>query len=354
MKILAAGINVRHIACSAARAGHCVIAADCYCDLDLSCCSSQTVLLSEESILAGVNYCINRFSPDAVVLGPGLEEAKISGIRLLNNPPDLTARVSDKLWLARWLEKKGYPGIPTYRCEKDVAFPAVVKPRRGAGGVGCRLVLEEEDLRLEEGMIAQDLMAGRPASVSVIGTGGEASAISENEQLIGLSWTGAEGFRYCGNITPLEPGCPSISRMAEDLVADLGLVGSNGVDFLLTDQGPVVVEVNPRFQGSLDPVELSTGLNVFEAHLQAFTGILPKRPVPRTVAGRAIIYAASDQFIAEDLSGEGRTDIPQPGSWIQKGGPILSELATGRDRNQVFNELKDRASRLCEKLRSWR
>jgi predicted ATP-grasp superfamily ATP-dependent carboligase len=350
MKILAAGINIRHIACSAARAGHSVIAADCYCDLDLKSCSLETVLLGKESTLADLDSCIGQFSPEAVVLGPGLEEARVEGVNVLNNPQEIASRVSDKLWLSRWLENRGYPTIPTRDSARGVTYPAVVKPRKGAGGSGCRLVLVEKDLCLEEGMIVQDMIVGRPASVSVIGTGGKATAISVNEQLIGEGWTGAEGFRYCGNITPLEPDCPGLAQIAEELVADLGLWGSNGVDFLVTEVGPVVLEVNPRFQGSLDAVELSTGLNVFNAHLQAFDGLLPKRPRPLTVAGRAIIYAVRDLIVTEDLINEDRTDIPRPGSRIGKGDPILSVLATGESRNDVINKLKEKTSGLCDRL----
>lgn len=350
MKILAAGINIRHIACSAARAGHSVIAADCFCDLDLQDCSLETVLLERTCGPGDLNSLIKRFSPDAVVLGSGLEEAQVEGCRVLNNPPDATFRVSDKLWLSRWLEKRGYPAIATRDRAQGITYPAVVKPRKGAGGSGCRLVLREEDLCLEDGMIVQDFVEGRPASVSVIGAGGRARAVSVNEQLIGEAWTGAEGFRYCGNITPLEPACPGMAEMAEEIVADLGLWGSNGVDFLLTDGGPVVVEVNPRFQGSLDAIELSTGQNVFEAHRLAFEGLLPERPQPLTVAGRAIIYAVRDLVIGEDLRSGDRTDIPRPGSRIERGDPVLSVLAAGKSRGEVIAGLKGKTAGICEIL----
>jgi hypothetical protein len=235
---------------------------------------------------------VELFRPDAVVLGPGLEEASVRGTRVLNNPPEKAALVSDKLWLSHWLERKGFPFIRTQSTLDGLQFPAVIKPRKGAGGVGCRLVHGATEIEFDENLIAQEMIEGLPASVSVIGNGLEARALAVNEQLIGASWTGAEGFRYCGNITPLEAPDLGISEMAEDIVAELKLVGSNGVDFLLTDSGPVVVEVNPRFQGSLDSVELATGQNIFQAHLQSFSKVLPERmKMPCLSAGRAIIYA---------------------------------------------------------------
>lgn len=389
MKILVAGFAIRHIACSAARAGYIVIAADAFCDLDLRNCASEAFLLGQERAVQSIQALVEKASPDAVVLGPGLEEAEVQGVSVLNNPPERAALVSDKLWLARWLEERGYPFIKTQPfadadriSASGIDFPAVIKPRKGAGGVGCRLVGSRAELSrisfgLEEELIIQEWVEGRPASVSVISDGHEARAVATNEQIIGASWAGAEDFRYSGNITPLEPDYPGIADMAEEVVAELRLVGSNGVDFLLTDKGPVVVEVNPRFQGSLDTVELSTGLNIFKAHMDAFEGNLPKRPmpVPRRVAGRIIFYAPKDLRIwpeplmegysyglADSLAFDsaygstcgstyGLTDIPRPGSTIKKGDPVASILATGKSRADVLRLLRDGTAKLRVTLR---
>ncbi len=362
MKLLIIGFSVRHIACSAARAGHCVVAADAFCDLDLDRCASETFLLNQDEALQSLQALVEKVSPDAVVLGPGLEEARVRGVEVLNNPPERAAQVSDKLWLARWLEGRGFPFIKTQASAEGIDFPAVIKPRKGAGGVGCRLVSSRADLGLEEGLIIQEWIEGRPGSVSVIGNGREARAVATNEQIIGAAFAGAKDFRYSGNITPLEPDCPELAEMAEEIISELRLVGSNGVDFLLTENGPVVVEVNPRFQGSLDTVELSTGLNIFKAHLEAFRGILPELPlpasrVPRKTAGRVIFYAQEDlrigpKLFLEGLAG-GLTDIPRPGSLIKEGDPVASILATGANRTDVLNLLVDRAAELRRALGPW-
>ena len=293
MRILAIGINIRHIAGSASRAGHEVFAVDCYGDRDLRVWAKETAVMAHralaEDMAESISFYVEKFRPDAVVLGPGLEEASVRGVPVLNNPPEKTALVSDKLWLAGWLERNGFPFIKTRPAAAldDLRFPFLVKPRKGAGGVGCRIVETPSDLQTpeaaaqgEEEMIAQELISGRAASVSVIGSGREARAIAVNEQLIGIPWAGAKGFRYSGNITPLAPPHCAIGPMAEEIIARLGLLGSNGIDFLLTKKGPVVVEVNCRFQGSLDTVEAATGQNVFQAHLQSFAGRLPRPPGP--------------------------------------------------------------------------
>ncbi|NYT01405.1 MAG: ATP-grasp domain-containing protein [Methanosarcinales archaeon] len=424
MKFLVVGQSVRNIACSAVRAGHTVLAADCYCDLDLISSVHQAVLLgdprfrSQSALKGDVLELVEVHCPDAVVLGPGLEDLTLEGVTVLNNRPLQFSRVSDKLWLARWLERRGFPVVPTRPFGSHLPLPFVVKPRRGAGGQGCRLVSGQagegdeettghkkradgkegrkkrvdgerdggvwedderqdrgrdgartEDGRAEQGeplegqslyggqLIVQPFLEGTPASASVLGDGEEAVTLAVNEQLIGLSWAGGSGFRYCGNITPLDPGLgrgavEDMARMAEEIVSGLGLVGSNGVDFLATDEGPVVVEVNARFQGSLDTVELAFGVNLFQAHLEAFAGRLPQSSSGeascRTVAGRAVIYAHQDLTVDRDLRCivEGATDIPAPGSRIMQGEPLTSLQATGRDRAAVLEELKNQAARL--------
>lgn len=358
MRILAIGQSVRNIARSATDAGHEVIAADFYCDLDLPECARQAVPLPMPPEAGLLDRYICRFGPDAVVLGPGLETAAVSGARVLNNPRELILKVSDKLWLAGWLESKGYPHIPTRSVDDAQNFPSVVKPRVGAGGAGCMKVCDQPglDAAVQEAsaagdVLVQDWVEGVPASVSVIGNGREARAIAVNEQLIGESWTGAKGLRYSGNITPLEASRgikEEMARLAEDVARDLGLMGSNGIDFILAESGPVVVEVNPRFQGSLEAVELAYDINIFQAHLESFQGMLPDMPASHRTAGRAIVYADRDTIIEEDLRFrvDGLRDVPRIGAKIKRDEPMASIIAAGPSRKNVFSMLKDGASRL--------
>ena len=356
MKILVAGINIRHIAASASRAGHEVIAADCYCDRDLSLWAKETIRLPRQRPEKCLVRLVQEHRPDAVVLGPGLEQARIKGAPVLNNLPEKTSQVSDKLWLASWLEREGYPFIRTQASPEGLPYPFLVKPRWGAGGVGCCAVRSTDDLKWQDGLIAQELISGQPASVSVIGNGSGARAIAVNEQLIGLSWAGARGYRYSGNITPLvapQRQLADMAAMAESIIAGLGLVGSNGVDFLLGEMGPVPVEVNSRFQGSLDSVEMAYAVNVFQAHLQSFSGLLPDPPGPSLcTAGRIILYAPSPLGIDADLLSRWTADVPVMGSRIEPDDPVLSITSQGAGREAVLSCLKGRAAKLGRLLKT--
>jgi predicted ATP-grasp superfamily ATP-dependent carboligase len=370
-RALVVGQSVRHIACSAARAGFVVFAADCYRDLDLAESVSQSFLLECDLSISGdlarsaedlIRRVLDRYSIDALVLGPGVEEMRVEGVRVLNNPSEKISEVSDKLWLARWLEREGFDSVPTRPLGEGRdcrEFPLMVKPRKGAGGAENRLVTSDGDLAgLKGDLIVQEMVAGTPASVSVIADGKEAVAISVNEQLIGTSWLGGSGFRYCGNISPLDlaPDDPALAEMtevAEEIAVGLSLLGSNGIDFILTEAGPVVLEVNPRFQGSLDAVEISTGMNLFRAHLHSFDGRLPRRPKARGFGGRAILFAKDDLKIEADLRGATKwvADVPRPGSFAKRGEPIISIKSFGKERGEAVDLLRRRSSSIYGALR---
>jgi predicted ATP-grasp superfamily ATP-dependent carboligase len=79
--------------------------------------------------------------------------------------------------------------------------------------------------------------------------------------MIGVPWLTRMQFAYCGNITPYEGKyTEEMCNISEKLVTELGLMGSIGIDIIVTEDGPEIIEINPRFQGSLDTVELATEL----------------------------------------------------------------------------------------------
>lgn len=354
MRILVIGQSVRNIAISAFRAGHSVVAADCYCDLDLvEAVKAHRLRIEDLSDAGRINAIVESIDPDAVVLGPGVETARVNGYSVMNNSPDRILRVSDKLWLSRWLEESGYPHATTWEKDPPDDRRMILKPRTGAGGCGCRIF---EGGAVPAGYIVQEFVEGIPASASVISDGSDARSIAVNEQLSGRPWLNADGFRYCGNITPLDADevvRQRIARIAEEVVAGLGLVGSNGVDFILTENGPVVIEVNPRFQGSLDSVELSTGISVFQAHLNAFDGRLPGECREMRFAGRAVLYSRERIRIDSDLRRmvPGIMDVPAPGSVIDPGQPVLSIISAGPGRGDVVDSLRAKRSALGQILR---
>jgi len=365
-KILVIGYNTRHIVCSAHRSGYKVHSLDHFGDTDLLRCAEKA--LTFNSLEEDLKEYIEKFEDIAgIVLGPGLENLDpglFEDIRVFNNSHEVISRVSDKMWLANKLGSLGIPHPLTLPLgtSEYLKFPLVLKPIRGSGGMQNRLIRDEgELLKLREldkkDFILQEYVSGIPASTSVISTRDKARAIAVNEQLIGLPWLTQLPFAYCGNITPLETvWVREMRRMAEFLAEKLNLVGSNGVDFILTEDGPVVLEVNPRFQGSIDTVELSSGMRIFDAHIRAFQGELPEAKEPRCYAGKAILFSPNPLTISKGayeaflgyLEKEGVADVPSQGRLIQPDEPIITILGKGDSREETLESIMYTASLIRE------
>jgi len=286
--------------------------------------------LSDEEL----DECVRKFDVDAVVLGSGFEMREIPQCRILGNDPKIAREASDKALLAKKLDQLGIPHPRVFTDEME--YPAIIKPRYGIGGRLCRVIYEGAP---PPDFIAQEYLQGTFASVSVLSTGEDAIALAVNEQLIGVPWLGAiQPFMYCGNVTPLDTKHGGkMCRIAETLVLELGLIGSNGVDFVITKDGPVVLEVNPRFQGSLDAVELSTGINLFDAHVRACSGELIKTPQTTCFAVKMVVFAESKMIIRKNLDVNGIVNVPPVGEDINAEELVAIALGNGATRKDAMH-----------------
>ncbi|MBN1133585.1 MAG: ATP-grasp domain-containing protein [Methanosarcinaceae archaeon] len=379
--ILAIGYSSRNIVCSARRAGYNVYAIDAFCDMDLVECAtgSRMIDLGDKGDIKQIDRekiieLIESFDVgfDSIVLGSGFEMMDLSHLPypILNNGPQIMQKVSDKEIFAKKLGTLDVPHPCIYSINElgSAPYPLMVKPKYGGGGILNRVATNEDELcaifgelsalspqMTSDDMLIQDFISGTAASVSVISTKNEARAIAINEQLIGIPWLTELPFAYCGNITPFEtPYAEKMCEMAEKLVLDFGLVGSNGVDFIISDRGPVVIEINARFQGSLDTVELATGINIFDAHMKAFGGELPDKTETFRFAARAVLYTDLDMVInrqvLDGIVKENTIDIPNDGHRAFAGDPLTSIIATGRKRQDVLRNIMNSVFRITELL----
>ena len=81
--------------------------------------------------------------------------------------------------------------------------------------------------------------------------------------------------------------------MASSLTRRFGLIGVNGMDVVIgrDPEGvvrPYLVEVNPRFSGSMELAERARAVNVFSAHVEAWPGgcRTPRMPSPTAASAR--------------------------------------------------------------------
>lgn len=357
MKVLVIANNARSVACSAKKAGYGVYALDRFCDVDMQRCADRAVFL-DKNAENKIYELTESYDADAVILGPGFENLKFKNV--FNNPKRVIKEVSDKSKLPKKLKSLGIPHPETASIDKasDIGFPLMLKPKSGSGGMRNIVVRNEEELEhFKENnnaneFVAQEFVEGIPCSASLIGTGDKAVVLALNEQLIGIPWLTRLPFAYCGNITPFHTKfSDEMIRYATEIALEFKLVGSNGVDFILGEKGVYVIEVNPRFQGSMDTIELSTGMNVFDAHISSFSGGLPKVKKPSRFAAKAIVYADKKIVINKRISefllrcmDDGRAvDIPKSGAVIQPDEPVTTIIGVAKTRSEVLENVKKHA-----------
>jgi predicted ATP-grasp superfamily ATP-dependent carboligase len=368
--ILVIGIDVVSLATSGTKAGYKVYAVDYFGDQDLKrisheslsivkqnpgvTCGKLSAHFNPEALLQLTMRLLRNNTIDATLLSTGLDDSPDilfelnDMIPILGNQPHVIERLRDKAKFFRELKRLGIPHPETAMAEgfeevstkaKDIGYPVLVKPSKGFGGVGIRKAQGPKELKqafhhaslIDEKVLIQEYISGISASVSLISSNNETIALALNEQLLGVEELGQEEpFGYCGNVVPLMTngsvmnGCKSTT---ERIALHFGLVGSNGIDFVISKGGiPYVVEVNPRFQATLECVERVLGVNMVEAHMKAcLQGILPIIAEKTAVFCTRLVLFAPQRLVAPDLSVlEEVRDIPIPEVIIEKGEPVCS------------------------------
>jgi predicted ATP-grasp superfamily ATP-dependent carboligase len=354
-RVLIAGFATRHVAQSAWKAGYTVCAVDHFCDLDLSWYTEDRLKFDElDELPDRILEMAGRHRPDFFIPTSGAETIGLP-VPLAGTDARTAERLLDKAGVQQFFEQEGIP-VPPLAAEGD--FPYVVKPRSGAGGWRNSIIRSQDDLRrwLRESGGAEPLrqkqVHGLPASVSCLADGRHAVAVAVNEQLLRGGDTAPFGFT--GSVTPLgHPLAERMKALAVRAVVRSGCVGSVGVDFVLGEDA-IAIEVNPRFQATVDTVEAATGLSLFSLHMDACRGVLPgSLPAPGRCAARRILFADRDLTVKEDLSrfAPRVTDIPWPGTTFEEGQAVVSVQGTGADRDGAMQDLVNTLNKLERYMR---
>lgn len=350
--MLIAGFSTRHVAQSARRAGYTVYAVDSFCDQDLAWCTEDCLTYEEsDEIPDMIAEMVARHPIDALVV-TSRAEAIDAVIPLYATPPRRAERFLDKLKVQRFFEGLDVPVPPL---AEEGQYPVMVKPRQGSGGWRNAVVRTEEELRRwkeewpDVPYITQTLVDGIPSSVSCIADGQRARAIAVNRQI--LRGSGKRAYGFAGSVTPFShPLAGEMIACAERIAAASGCVGSIGIDFMAGEK-PWAIELNPRFQATLDTVERATGENVFAMHMDACRGVLPPAmPAARRVAVRRILFAERDMRLRVDLASLAPriADIPWPGTEFEEGNAVVSVYGSGETEMAACADL-ERNIRLVRK-----
>jgi predicted ATP-grasp superfamily ATP-dependent carboligase len=360
------GDNTRQIACSAKRAGFYVVSASHWDYSDLINCGDVTLVarlynatISVKGLYIrtespgvidvarkGLKALVNGLTYDHAILAPGAEMLDIP--RTAGNSPSLARFVNDKERLKDKLQSLGYPVPERFDLEDNLSFPVILKPKQGIAGKG--VVIVRDKLHLQESIeqyhengfddfLLEEYVRGVDASASVLSTGKQALTVAISEQLLGLKGLGPiTRFGWCGSVTPLRTKfAKEIEEIANSVTTDLGLVGTNGIDFVIGANGPVVVEINPRFQASLNTIESALGLNMVDAHIRSCKGELVAPPRPSKFACYLAYNAERDFQVTKTCNHANYMEIPRKGTLIKYAEQVILAIGCGKSRDCAFN-----------------
>jgi predicted ATP-grasp superfamily ATP-dependent carboligase len=221
----------------------------------------------------------------------------------------------------------------------------IVKPIIGAGGKDIRRFEETTENSDFSRFMLQEVIEGKSISASVLSTKNEAKTILTSQQIIGNGQLGQpDEFAYCGNIVP-HTNDAEIKNTAEEVISELSLVGSNGVDMIERDGEIFIIEANPRFQGTLECAEEVLGINMFDAHCKASNGTIIDITETKGYAVKMVVFAKW-RSIAGDLNFEGVYDIPEKNVIIEKDEPAATVVTRG---DTIDNAIKN-AQKIVNKV----
>ncbi|MER9671264.1 acetyl-CoA carboxylase biotin carboxylase subunit family protein [Mesorhizobium sp. M0203] len=207
--------------------------------------------------------------------------------------PESIERCCDKYTQHQLLADSGVP-VPAYRlalnaadvesATAEIGLPVILKPAAGSGSTGVRLcrTLDELAEHTTHLLGEKHLWQSTPRIlVEEFAQGPFYSAHIMGDEVIAI---GAGDFGRPPHFVFREVTCPApLTDDEHDRIADVSLSclpalglgwGPTNVELRWTKRGPVVIEVNPRLSGGVDPqlVQLAYGVDLITEHIKLILG----------------------------------------------------------------------------------
>lgn len=365
--VLIAAFSGRALAQSAERAGFRPLVVDCFGDDDtraaahaLECLPARVQVGFTKGPLI---RALERLSaaqaerPLGLVLGAGFEcnprlvAALAEQFTLLGNSAETIQRVKDP---KQFFETLGRLGIrhPETRLSPPAAPDGWLMKRIGGTG-GLHIHKCPNQFEPDPRRYFQREAAGEPLSVlAVASPRGTAFALSRQ-------WTSPRGrrpYRYGGAVSGISVATDletQILDIALAVLAEFQLTGLVSLDFLLDDDEPLLLEVNPRPGATLDVLDDAKG-SLFAAHMAAVRGenpavILQQQWRPPRAAAAAYLYADRGPLTVPPVAWPGwAADRPPEGTGIGRGQPVATVMAEADTSAAAEQLCRDRLGALAD------
>ena len=198
------------------------------------------------------------------------------------------------------------------------------------GGAGGSHIRPSRLAKVSANIYFQERVEGRAVSALFVANGREARLLGFSEQ-----WTAPRAsshWRYGGAVCPATISAALARQMAAAVMAvarSFPIKGVASADFILRDEAPLLLEINPRPGATLDIFDRGR-TKLLRLHLQAvLDGKLPSRALGvRDAMASAIVYAECGGRVPADIVWPAWVaDRPRQSEWIDKNRPICTVLA---------------------------
>jgi predicted ATP-grasp superfamily ATP-dependent carboligase len=147
----------------------------------------------------------------------------------------------------------------------SVSTPCVVKPARSGGPfLTTRVVHSDDDLKNLIGdldpsteLLIQELLRGPLLMLAVV-LGSDQRLVARFQQIARRTWPSSAGG---SSLAVSMPPDDHLVQSVTEMLASVSFSGLAQIDFIDTKEGPVLIDVNPRYYASL-PLALVCGVNL--------------------------------------------------------------------------------------------
>lgn len=364
MKLLLIAPSTRAMAESAKKAGYDFISLDFFGDADQKeICENYSLREFKEEYTIENLFKHAQLEFTHVVYGSGFENhPELVGelekrCIVLGNSCDTLRKVRDWKCFFRELTRRNIPFPRTEIIATDEAKKIIkseknwlIKPIKSGGGHSIYDRQNILEMKQESEVVLQERVEGKPVSSTVICAEEGCFCIGTAELLTGTSFN---QYRYVGNIVPLAEEKEVIEKIEETsckISQAFKLRGSNGIDFILRNGEPYVLEVNPRITGSMEVLERVHDVNIFDLHVRACLrenlDFKIKKPVK--FWSKKILFADRDIIYKEKL--DFIKDVPHYGERIDRESPICTVFGEGKTRGECYTDLLNKERLVYESL----
>lgn len=347
MRIAIAALSARNLVTLAAAEGFSPHALDLFGDADTRASGTWRAIGATGSLaidadllhdalhaLAADGACVGWIAGSGFEMQLELLESAARVLPLIGNRPEVVRRSRSPGFLYPLLAELGVPHPETRVSPPPHGDGWLLKNAHACGGWHVRRAPALPGRPLRAGTYFQRVADGTPMSALFLADGRTATLIGIARQRVRplgrRRWVFHGGF----GPAPVPAGVATrIATFAGRLAGALGLVGLNGIDFMLDGDAPSVLELNARPTAAATLFADAVPAGLLRAHVATSRG----EPVSRFVAvptrPRAfeVVFARApgrvDAALHTALWRAGWcADVPMPGSVFERGDPVCTVL----------------------------